>query len=590
MIEIRLNDDAYEQDIRELLMAFYPGKPFFYGNGEAKEPVRLIVEGTVNEERNLYRLRVMDGAPQKDRQSSRAAAESAGCAAAGSEPDAKTDVPSDTRMKQVQDAEKPAAAASPASPDGDGDISGTGLRERCGEPRPYVELPGVLQQEIVRAGDPISLDYDDRTDAKNKIKRRLYALLFLRTGRQLPWGALTGIRPTKIAMTKLDEGMSGPETVRFMRDNYFASDEKAGLSVEIAERERQLLSQIDYRNGYSLYVGIPFCPTTCLYCSFTSYPIGKWIGKTGLYLDALFKELDYVSAKMKGRTLDTVYFGGGTPTSLPPEELDRLFTKLRAVFDVDGAKEFTVEAGRPDSITREKLRVLKKHGVRRISINPQTMKQATLDLIGRRHTVGAVKEKFALAREEGFDNINMDLIVGLPEEDMADVRATMEQVRALGPDSLTVHSLAIKRAARLNTMKEVYKDLKIVNTQEIIGMTARYAREMGLEPYYLYRQKNMAGNFENVGYAAPGKACLYNILIMEEQQTIVGCGAGTTTKLVIPGQNRIERAETVKNVEQYIARVDEMIERKERLFAEEDKAGTHRGLGIQAEMQTDPAK
>lgn len=212
--------------------------------------------------------------------------------------------------------------------------------------------------------------------------------------------------------------------------------------------------------------------------------------------------------------------------------------------------------------------MLKNHGVTRISINPQTMKEETLKLIGRRHTVEDVKERFQMAREMGFDNINMDLIIGLPEEGLEDVRTTMEEVKALAPDSVTVHSLAIKRAARLNTMKEVYKDLKITNTQEMIDLTAQYAREMGLEPYYLYRQKNMAGNFENVGYAAPGKACIYNVLIMEEQQTIIGCGAGTTTKRLFPEENRIERAENVKDVEQYISRIDEMIERKRRLLSE----------------------
>ena len=264
-------------------------------------------------------------------------------------------------------------------------------------------------------------------------------------------------------------------------------------------------------------------PPACI-VPFTSYPIGKWKDRTHEYLDALFKELDYVAEKKKGCTLDTVYFGGGTPTSLSPEDLDRLITKLKGTFDFSAVQEFTVEAGRPDSITREKLEVLKKHGVGRISINPQTMKQDTLRLIGRRHTVEDVVDRFKLAREVGFDNINMDLIIGLPEETLEDVQATMEAVKALAPDSVTVHSLAIKRAARLNTMKEVYKDLKIENTQEMIDLTARYAREMGLEPYYLYRQKNMAGNFENVGYAAPGKACIYNVLIMEEQQTIIGCG------------------------------------------------------------------
>ena len=274
-----------------------------------------------------------------------------------------------------------------------------------------------------------------------------------------------------------------------------------------------------------------------------------------------------MAEKKKGCTLDTVYFGGGTPTSLSPEDLDTLITKLKNTFDFSTVQEFTVEAGRPDSITREKLEVLKKHGVTRISINPQTMKQETLKIIGRRHTVEDVKDRFHMARELGFDNINMDLIIGLPEEDLDDVRSTMEQVKELGPDSLTVHSLAIKRAARLNTMKEVYKDLKITNTQEMIDLTAEYARGMGLEPYYLYRQKNMAGNFENVGYAKPGKACLYNILIMEEKGDILACGAGTTTKITYPDENRLERVENVKDVEQYISRINEMIERKEKLLS-----------------------
>ena len=388
------------------------------------------------------------------------------------------------------------------------------------------------------------------------------------TGKQLPWGTLTGIRPTKIAMTKLAEGALPEEIFRYMKETYFTSDEKIRLSIEIAQRERQLLSAIDYKNGYSLYIGIPFCPTTCLYCSFTSYPIGKWKERTGEYLEALFREMDYVAEEKRGCTLDTVYFGGGTPTSLSPEDLDILITRLKKTFDFSTVQEFTVEAGRPDSITREKLQVLKNHGVTRISINPQTMKEETLKLIGRRHTVEDVKERFQMAREMGFDNINMDLIIGLPEEGLEDVRTTMEEVKALAPDSVTVHSLAIKRAARLNTMKEVYKDLKITNTQEMIDLTAQYAREMGLEPYYLYRQKNMAGNFENVGYAAPGKACIYNVLIMEEQQTIIGCGAGTTTKRLFPEENRIERAENVKDVEQYISRIDEMIERKRRLLSE----------------------
>lgn len=500
MIGILLNDDAYEQDIRELMMAFFPGETFVH---EYQDGLNLAVKGTLSEDRKTFDLHVISfGEPQFF---------------------AFSEMKLEPEMRE--------------------------------------------ERRAIEGEQPIKVDYENRFETKNKIKRRLYLLLMERTGKQLPWGTLTGIRPTKIALTKLEAGEQENEIRREMKETYYAGNEKINLSIEIAQKERELLSGIDYRDGYSLYVGIPFCPTTCLYCSFTSYPIGRWQKKMDQYFEALFKELDYVAEKKRGCRLETIYFGGGTPTSLSPEDLDRLITKIENTFDLSHVQEFTVEAGRPDSITREKLQVLRNHGITRISINPQTMKQATLDLIGRRHTVEDVKERFVMARELGFDNINMDLIVGLPEENLEDVQATMEAVKALAPDSITVHSLAIKRAARLNTMKEVYKDLKITNTQEMIDITAKYARDLGLEPYYLYRQKNMAGNFENVGYALPGKACIYNILIMEEKQTIIACGAGTTTKRLFPEENRIERAENVKDVEQYIERIDEMIARKEKLFS-----------------------
>ena len=310
-----------------------------------------------------------------------------------------------------------------------------------------------------------------------------------------------------------------------------------------------------------IYVHIPFCLKKCPYCDFNSY--AGLLALAGEYVDALFKQID---TEYKGDMADTLYFGGGTPTSLPAEDIDAILCKLEQLFDTKNVLEFTVEAGRPDSITEEKLKVLASHGISRISINPQTMNQKTLDLIGRRHTVENVKEKFHIARELGFDNINMDLIMGLPGEDLDDVKHTLEEIEALKPDSLTVHSLAIKRAARLNMFKEEYADLKINNTPEMIALSEACARRMGMEPYYLYRQKNMAGNFENVGYSLPGKACIYNILIMEEMQTIAACGAGTTTKVVFPSENRRERCENVKEVEQYISRIDEMIGRKEKII------------------------
>lgn len=420
----------------------------------------------------------------------------------------------------------------------------------------------------------VAVDDTNRKETKNSLKRTLYQLLSEYTGVELPWGNLTGIRPTKIPMALLEEGKSEEEIARYMKETYFTSDEKIKLSIEIAERELELLHKLDYEEGYSLYIGIPFCPTTCLYCSFTSYSLAAWKNRMDEYLDALEKELDYTAVKFAHKKLNSIYIGGGTPTTLNPQQLDRLIRKIKCSFDLSDLVEFTVEAGRPDSITKEKLMVLRNHDISRISINPQTMKQETLDLIGRHHTVQQTIDSFYLARELGFDNINMDLIVGLPGESLSDVADTMEVIRKLAPDNLTVHSLAIKRAARLNIQRERYQDFEIVNTADHIALTSKVAEEMGLFPYYLYRQKNMAGNFENVGYAAPGKAGVYNVLIMEEKQSIVACGAGASTKRVWvqpnpDGTHRIERAENVKDVAQYITRIDEMIERKSRLFTKE---------------------
>ncbi len=411
-------------------------------------------------------------------------------------------------------------------------------------------------------------DFLDRKATKNSLKRLIYRAMNNITGRELPWGTLTGIRPTKIPMSLLErkKPMSYDKIYNYMKDTYYVSDEKINLSRDIAKREIEILKDIDYKDGYSLYIGIPFCPSTCLYCSFTSYNVSMYKSKMDMYVDSVIKEIDYVAKTFKNKKLNTVYFGGGTPTTLEPEQLDRLIGKVKEAFDFSYMREFTVEAGRPDSITEAKLQVLKKHGVTRISINPQTMKQETLDIIGRKHTVSQVREAFSLARELGFDNINMDFIVGLPNENIEDVRYTMEETLKLNPDSITVHSLAIKRAARLNMFKDEYKELSIENSQEIMKLTADYATMMDMEPYYLYRQKNIAGNLENVGYARKGKAGIYNILIMEEKQTIVALGAGSVTKYVFPDGERIERVDNVKNVDQYIDRIDEMIERKVKFF------------------------
>lgn len=436
-------------------------------------------------------------------------------------------------------------------------------------------MTGDMQQadesDIKTAGKSIctkiSVDSTDRKETKNRLKLALYSMIEKGTGKSLPWGTLSGIRPTKIAMKCIEDGMNDKETYDYLKETYLASDEKIDLSIGIAKREKALLDKVDYDNGYSLYIGIPFCPSTCAYCSFTSYPLGVWKNRVDDYLDALEKEIDYTAQKFYHKKLNSIYIGGGTPTTLSPAQLDRLIRKIKCSFDLKNCLEFTVEAGRPDSITREKLLALKKNGISRISVNPQTMKQQTLDIIGRHHTVDDTIQSFKLARKLGFDNINMDLIMGLPEETLDDVRHTMELVKELAPDNVTIHSLAVKRAARLTIFKDRYSDMQMVNTQEHMDLCAAYCKQMGLEPYYLYRQKGMAGNMENVGYAAKGKAGVYNILIMEEKQTIVACGAGSVSKRVYP-DGRIERSENVKDVALYIEKIDEMIERKRKLLTD----------------------
>lgn len=433
---------------------------------------------------------------------------------------------------------------------------------------------GVTSAEIIKghSSDDAPLSCTEEKDAarqqrkeqKDVLKYSLYKLLTKLTGKTLPWGNLTGIRPAKLAMAMIEAGMKNSEIAEEMRKRYLVSPEKTALAITIANREREILKDIDYENGYSLYVGIPFCPSICLYCSFSSYPLKQWKDRVELYLDALCKEIREVSSimKKKGRKLDTVYIGGGTPTTLEPDQLQRLLDTLTEHFDCRNLAEFTIEAGRPDSITREKLQVIRKYPVSRISVNPQTMNQETLEIIGRRHTAEETRQAFYLARECGFDNINMDLIVGLPGEDLKKVQYTLDEIKRMAPDSITVHSLAVKRAARLNIFKDKYQEMTFENNQEIMEMTMKTACEMGMGPYYLYRQKNMKGNFENVGYAEVDKAGIYNILIMEEKQPIIALGAGGSSKLVFDHGARIERVENVKDVWNYITRIDEMIERK----------------------------
>ena len=421
-------------------------------------------------------------------------------------------------------------------------------------------------------------DFDDRADTKNRLKRLLYSMLVDETKKELPWGTLTGIRPIKLALNKMESGLDEKEVLGFMKDEYLASDEKSKLAIKIAKREAEVLSEFDYKDGYSLYVGIAFCPKRCIYCSFASNDIEEKADRVEDYLEALKKELAYIANACNELKLYTIYIGGGTPTALNSEQLENLLRFITKSFSLSNLREFTVEAGRPDTINVDKLLVMKKYGVTRISINPQTMNDKTLKLIGRNHTVKDIHEAFALARNCGFTNINMDFILGLPEETIEDVRHSMEEVLKLKPESITIHSLAIKRGAKLQTDSDDYKDLTFKNNEEMMNLASKYARELGMNPYYLYRQKNIAGNLENVGYAKYGYESLYNILIMEEKHTILAAGAGSDSKFVIyhdeneeyDGEHNPEvfRVCDVKDLDNYIDRIEEMIERKREFIKE----------------------
>ena len=411
-------------------------------------------------------------------------------------------------------------------------------------------IEGLSEQEIKKV-------------TKETIKRSMYNVLMNKFNSYVPWGILTGIRPVKIVHTLLDKNLSEEDIRENLKTNYLISDEKIDLALNIAKRERKFIYPID-KNKISLYVSIPFCPTRCYYCSFPANPLKQFGHLKKDYIDKLIIEIKGLAKLLKetNKEIETLYIGGGTPTTLDAEEMDILIKALFKELDLSKIKEFTVEAGRPDTINREILECLKKNNVTRISINPQTMNQSTLDKIGRGHSVEEIIEAFNLAREIGFDNINMDLILGLEGENVEMVRNTLEEIKKLSPESLTVHTLAIKRASKLKEKMDEYVLTQYEEMVKMIDLSMEYAKEMNLNPYYMYRQKQMLGNLENIGYAKEGYECIYNMQIMEEKQSNYALGAGSISKFVYVDEDRIERVENVKNVEQYIDRVEEMIDRK----------------------------
>lgn len=402
---------------------------------------------------------------------------------------------------------------------------------------------------------------------KREVKHQIFNALADFTGIQPPWGTLTGIRPSKIIHEMLEHGNNRNEILGRLNGYYRVSEQKARLLYDIAITERNILDSSDPRS-VSLYIGIPFCTTRCLYCSFTSNPIDKYRHLIGKYLDALKTEIEAVAEIIRNNSfkIQSIYIGGGTPTSMDSAALKVLLNFIESSFDLDALEEYTLEAGRPDSIDVDKLVTIKNSKVSRISINPQTMNNETLNLIGRNHTSQDIINAFKLARRMGFDNINTDIIMGLPGENAVMFENTLRAISELSPESLTVHSLAIKRASRLKEERGNFDLASGIEANTMIDLAQKYAESMGMHPYYLYRQKNMLGNLENTGYCKPGFESIYNIQIMEERQSIIALGAGAITKVVYHGENRIERAFNVKSVEEYVGRVQEMIERKRELF------------------------
>ena len=401
---------------------------------------------------------------------------------------------------------------------------------------------------------------------KEDIKKLVFSSLKELTKEEYPWGILVGIRPSKIALKYLEEGKTEEEIIRIFEIKHLASKKKAKLCIEIAKTEEKFVNKES--NSIAIYIGMAFCPTRCFYCSFAANPI---VGNKKLvnpYLQALIKEISAMKKYVNDRKLniESVYFGGGTPTAVNNEEFEDVMKEVYEAFVKDkNLKEFTVECGRPDSITSEKLQTMKTYDVTRISINPQTMNDDTLKMIGRGHTSAQVIEKFNLARSMGFNDINMDMIIGLPGEGIKEVLHTKNEILKLKPDSLTVHGLSLKRASILYENFILKKGIQVKKQEELAQMYEEsriLAQELGLHPYYMYRQKNMVGNMENLGYSRKGAECIYNIEMIEDKQTIIALGADAVSKVVFLDENRIERFANIKDIKEYCNRIDEMIQGK----------------------------
>ena len=466
-------------------------------------------------------------------------------------------------VEQLQLALFPLEPMEPMTEEFDGDGAVSQLRREDGllSARTTICLDGVK-----RTAEVAMPTEDETVSLRRQILQQSYfnaALPFLK---KVPaWGALSGVRPTKLTTRCLKAGMSDDETLREMEKTYFVTPRRAQLSLDCSKATMAAAAKLD-PNDVSLYVGIPFCPTRCAYCSFVSKTIGKNTDLMTPYLEALHKELRTTGELMatSGKTVRTIYIGGGTPTTLTAEQMNDLLVCIRESFDLSRCIEFTVEGGRPDTLDQEKLNVIAQGGVDRMSINPQSMIDSVLEASRRPHTAEDVKRSYHQAVNAGFDAINMDLIAGLPTDDFEGFKHSLDTTIALAPANITVHTLAIKKGA------DLYEQREGLSPDEEVSRMVDYAedtlRAAGYVPYYLYRQKYMSGSFENVGWCRPGSECLYNIYMMEELHTIISVGGGGMNKVNL-SDGRLQRFHNPKFPQQYIEMIDDVLRQKEELFS-----------------------
>ena len=429
---------------------------------------------------------------------------------------------------------------------------------------PY-NIQGYAKQKVSPKEKEAPLLY--QKICKETAKMSFYKAATKITQMHLPWGILTGIRPVKKVNGFLEEGYTDEQIIKTIKHRYVAQEDKIRLALDVAKRQQKILKKLSSKH-IGIYVGIPFCPSRCAYCSFISTAFKSAKTMIEPYIELLIDEIRYTRQIIKqlGWTPSSIYIGGGTPTTLTPSQLDRLLKVVYEAFYTHNDIEFTVEAGRPDTIHKHKLAVMKTYAVNRISINPQTMNGQTLKKIGRDHSPEDIIKAFDLARKEGFNHINADIIAGLPDETYEMYAYTLREIQKLNPESITAHTMSIKRSAKLHDQKEMFLTRQAEEVRKMVDYTQQFMNEHVLYAYYMYRQKNMLGNFENVGYCKVGFEGIYNIQIMEEQHSIISMGCGGVTKIFNPHNNQLSRIFNVKEVKDYINRIEEMKQRKNMIY------------------------